>query len=175
MSARAFLPPGSYTYVYIYMYYTCSKSFTDFLCFSSWLSFADGTLLKMAQGLESIESKVFREHSSSFIKAITSVTPVANRLREKSLIDHHTYNEVTERASGLSQLEKATEVVKVLQTTVSLVTKEKERQEVFEQILSIFSEFTPLRYIVNDAREAYGEDIGLRTLLLFGFPKKALF
>ena len=131
-----------------------------------WSRFADGALLNMAQGWESIESKVFREHSSSFIEAITRVTPLANKLHEKSLIDKHTYNEVTERASGMSQLEKATEVVKVLQKTLSVLTTDKKRQEIFEQILSVFREFIPLRYIAEEAREAYGEDTRLRTLML---------
>ena len=88
----------------------------------------------MAQGWERTESKVFRQHFSSFIEAITEVTPLANKLYEKSLIDKHTYNKVTEKGSGLSQHDKATEVVKVLEKTVSVQTKDKKCQEKFEQI-----------------------------------------
>lgn len=123
----------------------------------------------MAEGWESIELEVFRQHFSSFVNAISDVTPVANRLHDKSLIDQYTHNKVTETTSGLSQLDKATEVVKVLRRSVSLLTNDKERQEVFEQILSIFSEFIPLRFVAKEAREAYGEDINLRPLLLLGF------
>ena len=111
----------------------------------------------MAQGWESVELEVFRAHSSSFIEAITEITPVANRLHEKSLIDKHTYNKVTEKATGLSQLDKATEVVKVLEKTVSVLKDDKKRKEKFAQILDIFGEFIPLSYIADDAREACGE------------------
>ena len=41
----------------------------------------------MTQGWESIELKVFRQHSSSFADAISEVTPMADKLHEKSLID----------------------------------------------------------------------------------------
>ena len=147
------------------------KTRTNFFRFfpNRWSRFADEALLKMAQGWESIESKVFRQHSSSFIKAITDTTPVANKLHEESLIDQYTYNKVTEKATGLSQLEKATEVVKVLQRTVSVLMNDKKRQEIFEQILSTFSEFIPLRYIAEETREAYGKDTSLRTLILLDF------
>ena len=123
----------------------------------------------MAQGWESIESQIFRQHSSSFIEAITDIAPVASKLHEKSLIDEHTYNKVTERASGLSQHDKAMEVVKVLQRSVSVLTSDKKRQEIFEQILSVFGKFIPLLYIAEEAREAYGEDTTLKTFRLLGF------
>ena len=123
----------------------------------------------MAQGWESIESEVFSEHSASFIDAITEVTPVANRLHETALIDKHTYIKVTDRTPGLSQHDKATDLVKVLERTLSVLRNDKKRQEKFEQILSVFSEFIPLSYIAEEAREAYGEDVSLTTLLSLGF------
>ena len=123
----------------------------------------------MAQGWESIESEVFRQHFSFFIKTITDITPLANKLHEKSLIDEYTYSKVMDRASGLSQLDEATEVVKVLKNHVSVLTNDKKRQEKFEQILSTFNEFIPLRYVAEEAREAYGKDTSLRTVMLLEF------
>ena len=123
----------------------------------------------MVQGQENIELEVLHEHTSSFINAITQVTPLANQLHEIALIDRYTYNEVTERASGLSLLDKATELIKVLEKTISVLTNAEKRQKKFEQILSIFSKFVPLKYAAEEAKEAYGEEIVLKTLLLVEF------
>ena len=123
----------------------------------------------MAQGLENIELEVFRQYYSSFVENIENVLSLANKLHENSLIDQPTYNKVTDMGQGLSQEQKATEVVKVLEKTVSVLKDDKKRKEKFDQILSIFGGFIPLCYIAENAREAYGEDINLKTLLLLGF------
>ena len=85
------------------------------------------------------------------------------------LIDRYTYQKVTERASGLSLSDKATELIIVLETTMSLLTNAEERQEKFEQILNMFREFVPLNHVAERAREAYGKEIVLKTLLSVGF------
>lgn len=113
--------------------------------------------LKMAQDLESLELQILRQHSASFTEAITDITPVANRLHAEGLLDKYTYFKVTERASGLTQIDKATEVMKVLEKTISVLRRPEERQEKFEQILLIFSEFTPLNHVADEAREAYSK------------------
>lgn len=139
------------------------KCLTRLILLSLWFC-ADEGFLKMAQESESIEQQVLRQHSASFSKAITELTPVANRLREVALIDSYTYGRVTEKASGLSQIEKATELIKVLEKTISVLSNDKKRREKFELILSIFNEFIPLNLVADEAKEAYGEEIGWRTL-----------
>ena len=133
-------------------------------------SLADEELVKMDRGLENLEFQVIRQHSETFIEAITDITPLANRLQERSLIDIHTYRKVTEGGSGHNQLERATEIVKVLEKTISVLKNDKKRQEKFEQILSIFSEFTPLNHVVDDAKEAYGK---LPYMLVIGSQHSA--
>ena len=109
----------------------------------------------MVQEQENIELEVLHQHTASFIDAMTDVTPVANKLLEMSLIDRYTYEKVTKRAMGLSQLDKPTELIKVLEKTISVVTDAEERQEKFEQALSIFSEFVSLKHAAEEAKEAY--------------------
>ena len=95
------------------------------------------------------EAALFIKHLSDIKEAMLYPLDVADDLRSIEVIDKRTLDKVQKDEDPVDCLLKAVQAY--------IKTHRKRDPKVFQQILDIFKEYTPLKFVAESIEEEYGE------------------
>ena len=95
------------------------------------------------------EASLFIKHLSDIKEAMLYPLDVADDLRSIEVIDKRTLDKVQKDEDPVDCLLKAVQAY--------IKTHRKRDPKVFQQILEIFKEYTPLKFVAERIEEEYGE------------------